>query len=188
MVPTPSRSALWPRPGWGNAALLMSSQWKAWAEISEPFSGHTVCSGRLSALQWRVRGCSGGGNEAVCFLDKFSRSYFLRIPGTGKSPRQFSLDIFTDREATFGLLFANIVFMMKMFPRLRVRSWLRISPSPDSVGQCLISAVLGSGSRNSINFSACVLDEHWSWGYSLIFSLQEVQSGLNCWIFIFSVF
>lgn len=61
--------------------------------------------------------CCGGGNEAVCFLHKHRRSYFLRIPGMEKSPCQFALDIFTDREATFGLVFANIVFHYENVPK-----------------------------------------------------------------------
>lgn len=34
-----------------------------------------------------------------------------------KSPCQIALDIFTDREATFGLVFANIVFHYENVPK-----------------------------------------------------------------------
>lgn len=50
-------------------------------------------------------------------MDKYSHSYFLRIPGTEKLPCQFALDIFTDGEATFGLVFANIVFHYENVPK-----------------------------------------------------------------------
>lgn len=50
-------------------------------------------------------------------MDKYSHSYFLCIPGTQKLPCQFALDIFTDGEATFGLVFANIVFHYENVPK-----------------------------------------------------------------------
>lgn len=60
-----------------------------------------------------------------------------------RSPCQFALDIFTDREATFGLVFANIVFIMKMFPRLRVRSLAQNISHPRQCGP--VSDLSGAG-------------------------------------------
>lgn len=50
-------------------------------------------------------------------MGKYSYSYFLHIPGMEKSACQFALDIFTDGEATSGLVSANIMFHYENVPK-----------------------------------------------------------------------